>query len=275
MTASNPVRRIAAILDAIASARDGIALGELAAATGLPLSTTHRTVNILQDVGYISADPATRTLRIGARLQRVVLLSVGSRAIRKIIRPTLMELADHFSETAYFAQMTNDGPQLSDYYLPTKGPRTLVHPGFDFPAHATAAGKAIYAFLPEETVARALSGKLQRFTANTVVQKAALRREFAQVRERGYAVNSSELDEGVFALAAPLLLDQHSVLGAIAITGVSERLTGRFSIEAIAERVLAAGREISAMMLNMDIGEHVASSPDLHRFDADRIAAGQ
>jgi len=46
------------------------------------------------------------------------------------------------------------------------------------------------------------------------------------------------------------------------------------SIEAGAERVVAAGREVSAMMLNMDIGEHVASSPDLHRFDADRTAAG-
>jgi DNA-binding IclR family transcriptional regulator len=257
MTTSNPVRRIATILDAIASARDGITLGELAATVGLPVSTTHRTVNILQDVGYINADPATRMLRIGERLQRVVLLSVGSRAIKKIVRPTLIELANHFSETAYFAQMTSDGPVLADYYLPTRGPRTLVHPGFDFPIHATAAGKTIYAFLPEEIADKALSKKLQRFTDNTIVNKSAVRKELAAVRARGYGISNAELDEGVFALAAPLLLDQNTVLGTIAVTGVSDRMRKQFGIEAIAEKIVQAGKDLSAMMVNMDLDEQV------------------
>lgn len=260
MTASTPVRRIAIILDAIASARDGIALGELAAATELPVSTTHRTVNILRDVGYVSADPATRRLRIGERLQRVVLLSVGARSIRGIVRPTLIELAEHFSETAFFVQINNDGPVLSDYYFPTSGPRTLVHPGFDFPLHATAAGKAIYAHCAPDVVDRALSHKLQRFTENTITSKAAVRRELAAVRARGYGFNNSELDEGVFALAAPLLLDRHTVLGAIAVTGVGERLHKRFGVDEIAQKVVQAGRDLSMMVLGMDIGEQMVAT---------------
>jgi DNA-binding IclR family transcriptional regulator len=64
MTTSNPVRRIATIVDAVAGHDKGITLAEIASAAGLSPSTAHRTVNILLDVGYLALDPATKTYRI-------------------------------------------------------------------------------------------------------------------------------------------------------------------------------------------------------------------
>ena len=86
--------------------------------------------------------------------------------MQDLARPTLAELGEHFTETAYLVQLTGSGLQLIDFYLPTQGSRTLVHPGFDFPIHATAAGKAIFAYQPDEVVESELAkGRERAFSA--------------------------------------------------------------------------------------------------------------
>ncbi len=62
-------------------------------------------------------------------------------------------------ETAYVVQMTGSGVQLVDFYLSTQGSRTLVHPGFNFPMHASAVGKAIFAFQSDEIIDLASKGR--------------------------------------------------------------------------------------------------------------------
>ena len=102
--------------------------------------------------GYLTMEPATKTYRVGERLRRVLLLTLGTASLEEIARPSLAELAERFTETAYLVQMTSFGLQLTDFYLPTKGSRTLVHPGFEFPMHATAAGKVIFAYQSDEVI---------------------------------------------------------------------------------------------------------------------------
>ncbi len=115
MAASNPVRRIAAIVDAVALARGRITLAEIANHVRLPLSTVHRTVSILVDVGYLSNDPSDKTYRIGDRLKRALLLTFGTGSLEELIRPTLIDLAERFTETAYAVRYTASGPKLVDF----------------------------------------------------------------------------------------------------------------------------------------------------------------
>ena len=104
---------------------------------------------------------------------------------------------------------------------------------------------------------KALSKKLQRFTDNTIMNKTALRKELAAIRTRGYGCSNEELDEGVFALAAPLLLDKNTLLGTIAVTGVSDRLRKQFGTEAIAQKIVRASKDLSVMIVNLDIDEQL------------------
>lgn len=230
-------------------------LVEISNAVGLPSSTVHRTVNILMDVGYLKIDPAIKTYRIGERLKRTLLLTLGAASLQDLARPTLAELGERFTETAYLVQLTGSGLQLVDFYLPTQGSRTLVHPGFDFPMHATAAGKAIFAHQPDEVVESELANGRERYMPNTIVSKKAIRAELARVRRQGYAVSDVELDPGVYAIAAPLTLGKNTVVGVVAIVGIRDRMLHRYEAEQIAAAVVDAASELSRMLRNTRSGE--------------------
>ncbi len=250
MTSSNPVRRIASIIDAVAASRDGMTLVEIVAAVELPVSTTYRTVNILIDIGYLKMDPATKVYTIGERLKRVLLLTLGTGSLEELARPSLVELAEAFRETAYLVQLTSSGLRLIDFYLPTQGSRTLVHPGFDFPIHATAAGKVIFAFQSKGVIESELAKGLERFMPNTIVNKKTIRTELGRIRKQGFAVNNCELDPGVYAVAAPLVLGDDTVFGALAIAGIGDRLLQRYKAQEVTSAVVEAATSLSRLLIN-------------------------
>ena len=47
----------------------------------------------------------------------------------------------------------------------------MVHPGFDFPIHASAVGKAVFAFLTDEKVDLELEKKAEKFMPTAIVGK--------------------------------------------------------------------------------------------------------
>jgi DNA-binding IclR family transcriptional regulator len=249
MSGSNPLRRAVRVVDAVAASRGGIALIDISHALKLPLSTTHRIVNSLVDVGYLSSDAATKTYRVGDRLKRLFLLTMGSASLRQLARPVLVELAEGFTETSYVVRLTTSGIELVDYYLPTRGSRTLVHPGFEFPMHASAAGKVIFAYQPDRVVAAEISKGLERYMPNTITDPAKVRVELKRVRMRGYAINDAELDAGVLALAAPLSINEYGVAAALALAGLKERILEKYQIPAIAKVICKHAKELSGFLV--------------------------
>jgi DNA-binding IclR family transcriptional regulator len=252
-TASSPVRRISSIVDVVAASRNGLTLVEIANAVDLAPSTTHRTVNILLDIGYLKVAPENKTYHIGNRLKRVLLLTLGSDSLKDLAKPILAQLSEQYRETAYVVQLTNSGVQLVDFYLPTKGPRTLVHPGYEFPMHATAAGKIVFAYQSQEVINTELSKKIERFMPNTMVRKTQIRSELERVKSRGYAVNDVELDPGVYAIAAPVKIAGDTVMGALAIAGIRDRLLKIHSEEEIAGNLKNCARELSGFIGNENL----------------------
>jgi DNA-binding IclR family transcriptional regulator len=68
---------------------------------------------------------------------------------------------------------------------------------------------------------------LERRTARTLTDRAALDRELAAVRNRGYAVTVDELEVGLTAVAAPVAGTDGTVFAAIGVSGPTARLEER------------------------------------------------
>ncbi len=84
--------------------------------------------------------------------------------------------------------------------------------------HATAAGKAMAAYLPEEsrtTILRA--AKLPALTDHTRTDPSEVERDWDEVRERGYAINDEETVVGAAFLAAPVFDSRERVCGGISV----------------------------------------------------------
>ena len=115
---------------------------------------------------------------------------------------------------------------------------TVPSLGTRWPAHATSTGKVLLAYRSNgHTHARPLPG----FTPRTIVDPAALARELARVRRRGYAVSAEELEPGFVAVGAPVHAADGTVVAAIGVGGPKTRLTAGRITEG-ARLVLGAAR---------------------------------
>jgi DNA-binding IclR family transcriptional regulator len=104
--------------------------------------------------------------------------------------------------------------------------------GARVPAHATAVGLALLAHHPELLEA-VLEAGLPPWTARTISDAAGLRRQLAEVRRRGYAVNVGGWRETTAGVAAPVLLPSGDAVASIGISGPVERLGRRGSLAAL------------------------------------------
>lgn len=126
-------------------------------------------------------------------------------------------VAFHDDGTVYVTYR-NCSPALADR-LPAVGDR--------LPLHATAAGRAVLAYLPEERRNALLDGgDLARFTAATVTDPADLRGELDAVREERTATEHGEHVDGIASVAAPITDVDDRPVGAMAIFGESGTLEG-------------------------------------------------
>lgn len=246
---SNPLTRAAALVDIIAASGGGLTLNVIAQLTRLPQSTTHRQLQGLLSIGYVQMDGATKTYSLGDRLRRVLDMSLGTASLKELARPVLDELAESVAATAYLVRYEAGSIRLVDFVMPQHGSRTLVHPGFEFPFHATAAGKAILAFASDAEVKVALEKPLPRFLKNTIVKPTLLRQELAKIRKQRYAVNDLELDPGVFALAAPVELGKLGVGAAIGLVGLRQRLAPKASRDKAVAELKDAARQLSDLFI--------------------------
>ena len=81
--------------------------------------------------------------------------------------------------------------------------------------HATASGKAMLAWLPEDDMRRVLAKGLARFTPKTITEWPALIEALRHVRRNGYAMDDEEYQPGVICVGAPIRDHNGAVVGAI------------------------------------------------------------
>jgi DNA-binding IclR family transcriptional regulator len=245
---SNPLRRIATVLDAVAFSTSGLTLQDIAAAAQIPVSSAHRITNTLLDVGYLEAAPNNKVYLIGPRLRRLLNLSFGDAPIDKVASPLLAELANKLQEVAFICRLVGGVIKLEAFAFPQEAPSSLIHPGYEFPFHATASGKAMLAFQNEDFISDVLSEDIPRYQAETTVDREEIRRQLDAVRLRGYAVNDMEFDPGVFALAVPVTFEHGNVFLTVGIVGMSARMHGRFEEAEMASLTKSAAAKLSHLL---------------------------
>jgi IclR family acetate operon transcriptional repressor len=89
-------------------------------------------------------------------------------------------------------------------------------------------GKTLAAWLPESDLDNILHRfHFEKMTAKTITTHAAFRRELAQIRAAGFAVDNEEHMEGIRCLATPVWDQSGEVCAALCIVGPKVRLSLR------------------------------------------------
>jgi DNA-binding IclR family transcriptional regulator len=241
------VERAAVLLRAVAAATgDEATAPALAEAVGLHRTTTWRILSTLEAQRLVVRDEASGTYALGFGLLDLA-GQAGGAALARSARPVLRRLADDSRETAALA-VVRDGVLT---YVAESTTAAVVAAGWQgrsVSMHGTSTGKVLLAFSPPEDVRPMLGvphgDDLPRHTPTTITSLAALERELADTRERGYAVCRGEFETSAWGVSAPVLDASGRPVAVVSVWGPGGRLTAdRFA--PLGELALAAAADIA------------------------------
>jgi DNA-binding IclR family transcriptional regulator len=251
-----PVVRSLRLLSVLADSGGGLGLQELADALELPVSTVHRLTSVLEDEGYLFRTPKTKKFILGPSVRRLV-ASTTSDYIRRVAEPTVAALNRATGETVFLAELVGTEVVCFAIVQGTRALRLFVHLGRTLPLHAAASARAILAYLDEATVASLLDGlEYTQWTPRTITDRAELVRHLAGARARGYDICDDEMEDHVWAVAAPLYDGSGQVRASIAVVVPLPSVGDPTRRSSLQSALLAAANEIS-----IELGAKLADAP--------------
>lgn len=223
------VARSFQLLEALARARGGARLSDLAAETGLQKSTAHRILGTLCALGYAEQD-ATR-YRASLKVWELGAGVVAELPVRRAAAGFLLSLHRATGETVSLTMLSGDDVIYLEKIIAPRPVRFLTRVGSRIPAVLTAAGKAMLATRPDaaEIVARA--------SPRRPLDIPAVMAELAEARRRGYAL--SGYSPGVTSIGAAVVTGGAPAQAGLSVSAPSDRLAGA-KRDAVAEALLEA-----------------------------------
>jgi len=215
------IERAAAVLRLLSGERS-LGLVEVASALDLAKGTTHGILATLKIVGFVEQDRATGRYRLGRELLRLSRPGMDPHELRSRSINLTDPLAVRSGHAVRIAVLTEGRVEVVHHVFRPDNSHQELDVGAVVPAHATALGKVLMAFDTAHPGQRERS--LERYTRSTITDPTALRRNLAEVRARGWADELQERTPGESGLAAPLRGHGGLVVGALGLSGPSDRV---------------------------------------------------
>ncbi|WFU06707.1 IclR family transcriptional regulator (plasmid) [Rhizobium sp. CB3171] len=244
---SGPLERYTLVLEAIAGSVDGLTGREIEAVLGLPKTTINRLVNALESSNLVARNGRGGEFKLGGRLRRI--LESDTSWVVAASRRRLKALAEQTGETCFVARLSGSSIYSVLMESPDASVGVYVTPGHVLPPHATASGKVLTAMQHPRVREAILSTELRILTERTLGDRQVLEREFAKIRENGYAIENGEHIRGLYTLACPIIFSPEiPPLYALGLTGPAERVRPRAVTELLEHLKSTAAELANAFM---------------------------
>ncbi|MBA2767580.1 MAG: IclR family transcriptional regulator [Sporichthyaceae bacterium] len=239
------VDRAIRVLTALQGARR-MSLSELATRLGLAPSTTHGIVRTLVEHGMVVQERGSSRYQLGPAVLRLGNVYLDTLELRSKTIPWAEDLARRTRLAVRTGVLLIDDVVIIHHEPRPDGSRQMPEVGIVIPVHASALGKAMLAFLPEEEK-RVLTSGLRSMTGETLTSPEDLRDQLEGVRSSGVAVEQDEALIGESALASPVFDSTGEAVGAIGVVIPSgEELARHGARDAVRETARALSRELGA-----------------------------
>ena len=210
------VDRAIRILAALQGARR-MSLSELAARLELPPSTVHGIIRTLVDHGMVTQERGSGRYQLGPAVLRLGNVYLDTLELRSRAVTWSEELARRSGFAVRTGVLLGDDVVIIHHEPRPDGSRQMPEVGIVIPAHASALGKVLLAFLPDDAK-RLLDGPaLRSMTGETVTDPALLAAQLDQVGTSGIALESDEAVLGECGAAAAVFDATGLAVGAVGV----------------------------------------------------------
>jgi len=215
------------ILEVLSSSRKAMTLHEIKTEVDISQTTAYRILHTLLKHGYVLHDEASHKYKLSRKMLTLGFKAIHEQSILEVVLPKMRELRDHVKETVCFGVMGEEKGIFVEQVLGTYPFCFVLTPGKLLELHCSAPGKAMMAFLPENTRNSYLAKmNYEMYNDNTIRDESSYLDELVLVREQGYALDMEEELHGVVCVGAPIFNYSNAPCGALWFSGPRDRLPG-------------------------------------------------
>ncbi|MCB2225839.1 MAG: IclR family transcriptional regulator [Desulfarculaceae bacterium] len=237
------------VLSILAQHGPSLKLQEITQLSGLPKATVYRILQTLIDQEYVHYFTETATFRPGPRVLSLGYGTLMGMALAESSEPYLRELSARIDQNVNLGVL--DGAKVV-YIIRVKAKRILnidLAVGSRLPAHNSAIGRALLAYLEPEALDRVIAA----LSADPAVAEeigprgAALRDKLAAVRRQGYALMEDEFQTGLSSVAVPVMGKGGKLEGALNLPVFSQMTSRQELLEELLPELINTAQTISAL----------------------------
>lgn len=240
--------RVLAILKFLAFRENGASVKEVASEFNAPPSTVHRDLQTLCRSQLVEPR-GLGTYAVSSLFFDAAAFGIQTSPITKFVQPILESIVSEMNETAHFAVRVGD---LAMYRAKATPPSQSVklnsRVGGTNPLYSTAVGKVLLAreaVDKQQMIDIVGPGPFVQRTSKTIDSADRLWAEVKATKQRGFAIDDEENEEGIFCVAIPIQFSHFLGIedGALSVSGLVFRNPPNF-VELAVETLRSAGTRV-------------------------------
>ncbi|MEZ5855788.1 MAG: IclR family transcriptional regulator [Hyphomicrobiaceae bacterium] len=242
--------RAVAILRLLGRSPEPIGVNQVARELGLVPSTCLHILRVLVDEGLVAFDNETRRYTIDIGIIAIARDAIQRNTFASLIEPRLTELSRQFGGTAIATHLVDSDHMVVVALSRARQPfRLEVDLGSRFPALISATGRCHAAFNLVALPSAQLKARFARLKWDHAPDYADWRRDVADARANGFAIDRGLYISGVTIIAVPFLDAAGHMTHSLVSIDISERIDA-IGREAIIAAMLEIRDEVAELMID-------------------------
>jgi len=238
------VERALRVLGCFSSETPELRLVDISRILGISKVQALRLATTLESTGFLTRDTRTKYYRLGLRLFQLGMVAQQQSEVQWIAHPFLHELVMKTGETARLMVPHPLGPTCIDLVESPKQRRVFGKLGGPHVWYAGASPKVLLAYQDDMLIDEVLTQPLVAFTPNTITDPDVIRRQLERIRIEGVYVSRSGIESDASGVAAPIFDRNGDAVGAISVSGPTDRVE-ETGLDNVVSWVRAAAGDVS------------------------------
>ncbi|TWJ19239.1 IclR family transcriptional regulator [Geobacter argillaceus] len=209
------------ILEVLAEGTLDATLPRLSETLGVSRNKVFRLLATLESRELVQREEQSGVYRLGLGMLGLAQRVVNGASLIRHAHPVMETLARKHDEAVYLTVLQGEEVLFLDMVDCDQPVKAAALVGKKYPFFTNAAGKAIKALEPGDLLEKFFKKVRRRMDADEV---ARLESELSEIREKGVAIDSGGLGEGIVGVAVAVRDYAGKVVGAITLLGPSFRL---------------------------------------------------
>ncbi len=237
------VRRALQVLEYIAT-HPGRAT-DIAEGLDISWATLHRTLQQLEQGGFLKRESPGNRYRIGPRMYFIGSTYIADHRVVELAKPYLEEPLGLPGIMIQLVERSGNESVVVHFSTHSEEEITKATYGYHFPLHAGSKGQVLLAHADQAFIEEYLSHELERLTQFTVTDPEQIREILKKTREQGYSITIADIQTFTGSMAAPVFDSNNEIVAAVCFVARKSTMENAKKRERLLESLLKIANSIS------------------------------